>query len=92
MGHMENIHNYIDKIAMEVFNFIKEEESKFEGGWVPAAHIKNALELNFVAVPKNNIQHGAKGWFFAIIARMLEDRDLVQYRKTDSRAYYRAKS
>lgn len=92
MGRKDNIHEYIDKIAMEVLGFIKEAGTKYEDGWVPAAQIKNALELNFVAVPRDNIQHGTKGWFFAIIARMLEDRDLVQYRKTDSRAYYRTKS
>lgn len=44
---------------------------------VPAAHIKNSLRLNFVAVPKAGKQYGEKGWLFAILARMLEDENLL---------------
>ena len=36
-------------------------------------------------------QYGEKGWLFAILARMLENEDKVQYRKVGSRAFYRTK-
>lgn len=89
MDSKENIHNLIKKISMEVLGFIKEEESKFKDRWVPTAHIKNSLELGFVAVPKANKQYGEKGWLFAIIARMLEDQNLIEYKKSGSRAFCR---
>lgn len=31
------------------------------------------------------------GWLFAILARILEDKNQVKYRKVDGRAYYRSK-
>jgi hypothetical protein len=46
-----------------------------------ARRIKNALELNFLAVPKEGEQYGEKGWLFAILARMLEDKGFVDHKK-----------
>ena len=91
MSSKEKVHKLINEISKEVFNFIKKEESSFKERWVPATHIKETLDLNFVAVPQENIQYGKKGWFFAIIARMLEDEGLVEYKKEDLRAFYRTK-
>lgn len=76
----EKIERLITELAHEVFLFIKSQEPSFEDRWVPATHIKNSLNLNFVAVPKENIQYGAKGWLFAILARILEDKGLVEYK------------
>jgi len=90
MGRKEIIHKLIKKISDEVLAFIKEEESRYEDRWVPAAHIKNSLELSFLAVPKGNKQYGEKGWFFAIIVRMLEDKRLIEHKKSGNRSYYRA--
>ena len=53
--------------------------------------IKQSLALNFVAVPKGGKQYGEKGWLFAILARILEDRGLLEHNKNGSRAFYRAK-
>lgn len=89
MGHKTNIHNLIKQMSIEIFDFIKQEEPKFRDRWVPSAHIKNSLELDFVAVPKANKQYGQKGWLFAIIARILEDQGQVRYQKVNGRAYYR---
>ena len=89
MTHKDNIHDLIKKISDEVLSFIKEEESNFKDRWVPAAHIKNSLDLSFVAVPRANKQYGEKGWFFAIIARILEDQNKIDYKKDGSRAFYR---
>jgi len=90
MGHKENIQQLISKMATEVLAFIREEESKYKDRWVPAAHIKNSLALSFVAVPKGNKQYGEKGWLFAIIARILEDENRIEYRKAGSRAFCRS--
>jgi hypothetical protein len=84
------IHSLLRVIVFELLQFIRESESSFKDRWVPAADIKNALELNFVAVPRENKQYGEKGWFFAILARMLEDDGLVEYKKEGSRSYYRS--
>lgn len=89
MNTKERIHGLIDEISSEVLRFIREHESPLNDRWVPAAKIKNDLDLNFVAVPAGNRQYGSKGWLFAIIARLLEDKKLIEYKKIDGRAYYR---
>ena len=90
MSRRDNIHDLIKKISIEVLGFIKDEESRHQDGWVPATHIKKVLDLSFVAVPKANKQYGEKGWFFAIIARLLEDQHLIEYKKVEGRAFYRS--
>jgi len=91
MDRKAAIHRLLKEAAVELLEFIKEQESSFDERWVPAADIKNALDLNFVAVPKKGKQYGEKRWLFATLARMLEDQSLVEYRKQDSRAFYRSK-
>lgn len=84
------IHRHIDAASIELLNFVRERMPLAKDGWVPASEIKQSLALNFVAVPKRGRQYGEKGWLFAILARMLEDRDLLEHRKVGSRAFYRA--
>ena len=90
MSHKKAIHDLLGRISGEILEFIKEQELTFEDRWVPAAHIKSSLDLYFASVPKGGKQYGEKGWLFAIIARMLEDNDLVEYKKIKRRAYYRS--
>lgn len=92
MTRKDAIHKLLDDAAMELLGFIKDYESKFKDRdrWVPAAEIKDNLDLNFVAVPRNGKQYGPKGWVFATLARMLEDKSLIEYKKTGSRAFYRS--
>lgn len=92
MNRKDNIHKLLNDAALELFAFIKDSESKFmdQDRWVPAAEIKNNLDLNFVAVPSSGKQYGEKGWVFATLARMLEDKSLVEYKKMGSRAFYRS--
>ena len=52
MNTKDKIHGLIKEISSEVLQFIRENESPSNDGWVPAAQIKNDLELNFAAVPK----------------------------------------
>jgi len=91
INRKDAIHSLLKVIAFELLEFIRESESSCEDRWVPAADIRNKLELNFVAVPVENVQYGEKGWLFAILARMLEDEGLVEYKKEDNRSYYRTK-
>jgi hypothetical protein len=89
MKRKHTIHLLLKKMSQEVLQFIEEKESSFEDRWVPAVYIKASLGLYFVCVPKTNRQYGEKGWLFAILARMLEDNNLVEYKKVGSRAFYR---
>lgn len=91
MDRKTAIHSLLGVIAFELLEYIRERESSSPNRWVPAADVKNALELNFVAVPKQGEQYGEKGWLFAILARMLEDQNLVEYRKEGARAFYRTR-
>lgn len=92
MDRKTAIHSILAVITFELLEYIKECESSFEDRWVPAAEIKNALELNFIAVPKQGEQYGEKGWLFAILARILEYQNLVEYKKEGSRAFYRSRT
>ena len=92
MDRKKSIHQRLDQCALELLEFIKESESSHKDRWVPTAYIKNALSLNFVAVPKRGVQRGEKGWLFAILARMLEDKALLDYEKRGSRSFCRSKT
>lgn len=91
MSRRDNIHRLLQATSSELLAFIRESEAQHaeDDYWVPATEIKDKLNLNFVAVPKSNQQYGEKGWLFAILARMLEDQEQVEYQKVGSRAYYR---
>jgi hypothetical protein len=92
MTRKDTIHKLLNDAAMELLASIKDSESEFtdQDNWVPSAVIKNKLDLNFVAVPKSRTQYGKKGWVFASLARMLEDKFLVEYKKIGSHAFYRS--
>ena len=92
MDRKTAIHNLLGVIAFELLEYIRERESSSQDRWVPAAEVKNALELNFVAVPKQGEQYGEKGWLFAILARILEDQNLIEYHKEGARAFYRTRT
>lgn len=76
---------------MEVLAHIKDKESQFPERWVPSVEINNQLGLKFVAVPKNNKPDRLKGWLLAIVARILEDKNLVEFKKTGDRSFYRSR-
>ncbi|HEY8085347.1 MAG TPA: hypothetical protein VIE69_07065 [Methylophilaceae bacterium] len=94
MTRKDAIHKLLNDAALELLAYIKDSESEFKGNnrWVPAAKIRNDLDLSFVAVPKSGIQYGRKGWVFATLARMLEDNSFIEHKKLGSRAYYRSKN
>jgi len=84
------IHRHLEAASLELLEFIRERMSLSADGWVAASDIKQMLALNFVAVPRGGKQYGEKGWLFAILARMLEDRNLLEHKKAEGRAFYRA--
>ncbi|GAA5445402.1 hypothetical protein Misp06_03605 [Microbulbifer sp. NBRC 101763] len=90
MNPKEVIGDLIEAIAFLALQHINEKTKSSKDGWVPAAEIKRDLNLNFIAVPRANKQHRPKGWLFAILARILEDKGLIEYKKDKSnRAFYR---
>jgi hypothetical protein len=88
MNPKDRIHGLIDDISKEVLQFIRDHESPSNDRWVAAAQIKRDLELNFVAVPKANRRQNETGWLFGVIARLLEDRGLIDYRRFDNNRSY----
>jgi hypothetical protein len=93
MDQKDRIQNLIKLISLEILEFLREVEMDppFENRWVPQKYINKALELNFVAVPKSNRDHRATGWFFSIIARMLEDEGQIEFKKINGTSYYRTR-
>lgn len=91
MVRKSKIHQHINAITDEILAHIKDNEAFSPDRWVPASEIKNELDLYFVSVPSQGKQYGKKGWLFAIMARLLEDKDLVEFKKAGSRSYYRSK-
>ncbi|WP_221886371.1 hypothetical protein, partial [Vibrio cholerae] len=92
MNRKETMHKLIEVLAFELMQEIKEREVQSNDRWVAVADINNDLELKFVAVPKSGTQYGEKGWLFAILARMLEDRSLVEFKKIGNNSYYRTRT
>jgi hypothetical protein len=90
MSHREAIHEHIRQAAFELLAFVRECESLHPDRWVPAAQVKAALKLNMVAVPKSSTQYGEKGWLFATLARLLEDLNMIEYKRIGSRAFFRS--
>ena len=90
MDHKAEIHEHIRICCDILLAYIKEVEPLHPDGWVPAAEIKKALAINFVAVPSANTPRGEKGWFFATLARMLEDQGRLKYERRGSRSYCRS--
>jgi hypothetical protein len=92
VDHKSKIHDHIQAAADELLAFVRSSESSYQERWVPAVQIKDALELNFAAVPQQGNQYGPKGWLFAIMARILEDQGRLEHKKVGSRAFFRTKS
>ena len=65
MSHRENVEKLFDAMADEVCQFIKVSESGFSEGWVPAAYIKEQLDLKKSSYPQTNEIDNNTGWLFA---------------------------
>jgi hypothetical protein len=77
-------------MADQVCLFIKESESGFSEGWVPATYIKDQLDLKRSSYPQSNKIDNKTGWLFATLARHLEDNGKVKFKKVGSRSFYKS--
>lgn len=91
MSHKDKIHELFRLLAEEVLFFIQDAESGFPDGWVPATYIKDQLGLKMSAYPQGNIIDSETGWLFATIARFLQDKNQVDFKKVGSRSYYKSR-
>ena len=90
MSPRDKIHRLLRECCDELLAYVKEREPLHHNGWVPAAELKENLDLKFIAVPKTGTQYGKTGWVFATFARMLEDDGRVEYKFEGNRAFYRS--
>ncbi len=89
MTHKVKIHELFDQIANEVYAFIKESESKYGDGWIPATFIKDELDLKKSSYPKENEIDNKTGWLFSVIARHLEDKNKILFKKDGNKSFYK---
>ena len=92
MSSKQKVHQLFDEMSGEVHDFIKSSESGFSEGWVPATFIKDQLELTKSAYPQGNDIDNKTGWLFATIARHLQDKGKLLYKKVGNRAFYKSGS
>jgi len=95
MDRKTSVRAAVNAIAREVLLFVGDTVRADAGGWVARADICDALDLRYPATPKSGDQsHGRRddaGELFAVIARLLEDKALLEYRNDGGRAYYRVR-
>jgi hypothetical protein len=91
MSHKSKVHEFFDLMSNEVFLFIKTSESGFPDGWVPAPYIKDQLKLKKSSYPQGNKIDNETGWLFSTIARYLQDKNLVDFKKIGSRTFYKSR-
>ena len=90
MNSKVKIHQLLRECCDVLLAYVKEREPLHSDRWVPAAELKDNLDLNFVAVPRAGTQYGEKGWVFASFARVLEDEGRLEYKFEGNRAFYRS--
>jgi len=91
MGHKRKVHELFGLMSVEVLSYIRSVENDFTGGWVPAIYIKDQLGLKMSAYPQGNKIDNETGWLFSTIARYLQDKNQVDYKKVGSRAFYKSR-
>lgn len=92
MKEVVKIEILFNEMAEQVFSFIKKSEQSFPQGWVPATFIKEQLNLTKNAYPQGNKTDNKTGWLFSTLARHLQDRGKVKFKKIGSRSYYKSKN
>ena len=92
MSSKQKVHELFDEMSDEVHEFIKSSELGFSEGWVPATFIKDQLDLKKSAYPQGNDIDNKTGWLFATIARHLQDKEKLLYKKVGSRSFYKTGS
>jgi hypothetical protein len=75
---------HLDVLAFELLEFMKGSEASHPDRWVPAAEVRDELNLRFYTMPR-------EGWIFMSLTRMLEDEGLLECRNDGYSAFYRSK-
>jgi precorrin-2 methylase len=89
-SHRTTLETLFTEMADVVLVFVKEAESGFAERWVPAKYIKDQLDLKKDSYPVENDIQNRTGWVFAALARNLQDRGIVEFRKEGNRSFYRS--
>lgn len=89
MDYKSKVHEFFILMSGEVLSYIKTVEPDFPDGWVPAIYIKDQLGLKMSAYPQGNKIDNKTGWLFSTIARYLQDKGQVEFRKIGSRSFYK---
>lgn len=92
MNRKSKIHRLLDEAAMEIYGFISDCETSHVERWVPASSIKDQLGLKLSSYPQENTIDNKTGWLFGTLARMLQDKGLVEFKKINNRSFYRTKT
>lgn len=91
MDRKRRIHELLNEASNEMLEFIRESECGFDDRWVPAVYIRNQLDLNIAPYQRKGDRYGHKGCFFAVLARVLEDNNLVEYQERNNLVFYRSR-
>lgn len=90
MDHKRKVHELFGLMSAEVLSYIQSVENDFSDGWVPATYIKDQLGLKMSAYPQGNKIDNETGWLFSTIARYLQDKNQVDFKKVGNRSFYRS--
>lgn len=92
MDYKKKVHEYFALMSGEVLSYISSVKIDFPDGWVPATYIKDQLSLKMSAYPQGNKIDNETGWLFSTIARYLQDKDQVDFKKIGNRSFYKTKN
>lgn len=91
MDHKRKIHELFGLMSAEVVSYVQSVENNFTDGWVPAIYIKDQLGLKMSAYPQGNKIDNETGWMFSTIARYLQDKNQVDFKKVGNRSFYKSR-
>jgi hypothetical protein len=91
MDHKKKVQELFGLMSTEVLSYIQSAEPDFSNGWVPATYIKDQLGLKMSAYPQGNKIDNETGWLFSTIARYLQDKNQVDFKKIGNRSYYKSR-
>jgi len=89
MNHKKEIDDLFDEMCNVMESFIELHTDSYLDGWIPITLIKNNLDLNKDSYPQHSKTQGKSGWFFAVLARALEDQGRIQYRNDGKHSFCR---
>lgn len=89
MNHKNQIDRLMSDMNDVVVSFMELHSTSFQDGWIPITFIKDNLDLNKDSYPQGSKTQGKRGWFFAVLARSLEDQGRVEYKNDGKNSFCR---